>query len=367
MKTMLIGIGAAGNKAVLNAVEAGVMKVEDTVIINSTSKDFPKEYTGTKIVLSDGDTGCGKERSIAKEYAKKAMTDGKFNFNERIAEYLTVIIATSVEGGTGSGSTPIIAKMFNKVFTKNVHIIAFTGFEEDVRGLSNTVEFFKEIDSAIVVQTISNAAYLPLAGNNKLKAEELANKEMTERISVLTGQDFIEGSQNIDDTDILKLSNTSGYMTVEKKYFSKSLETRDDFEKIIKNMVYNSASIKSTEPAAARLGVILNINPASEDAIDYTFKSLKNAYGNPFEFFSQVQWDGEREYIAYIASGMKMPLSEIQAIYDRYMEQTKKINKNGDEFFSEITKLSSLEEDEKFNMIKDVNKGQSLVDFLGDN
>ena len=55
MKTMLIGIGAAGNKAVLNAVEAGVMKVEDTVIINSTSKDFPKEYTGTKIVLSDGD------------------------------------------------------------------------------------------------------------------------------------------------------------------------------------------------------------------------------------------------------------------------------------------------------------------------
>ena len=42
MKTMLIGIGAAGNKAVLNAVEAGVMKVEDTVIINSTSKIFQK-------------------------------------------------------------------------------------------------------------------------------------------------------------------------------------------------------------------------------------------------------------------------------------------------------------------------------------
>ena len=44
---------------------------------------------------------------------------------------------------------------------------------------------------------------------------------MADKISVLTGQDFIEGSQNIDDTDILKLSNTAGYMVVEKKYFNK--------------------------------------------------------------------------------------------------------------------------------------------------
>lgn len=367
MKTFLIGVGAAGNKAVVNAVELGIMDVEDTCIVNSTSKDFPKDYKGTKIILTDGDTGCGKERSIAKEYTRKAMADGKFNIQAKIADYTTVIVATSVEGGTGSGSAPMIAKMFNKVFVKNVHIIAFTGFEEDVRGLSNTVEFFKEIDPAIVVQTISNASYLQVAGNNKLRAEELANKEMSERISVLTGQNFIEGSQNIDDTDILKLSNTSGYMTVEKKYFNKSLETRDDFEKIIKNMVYNSASIKSKEPAAKRLGVVLNIKPASEDAIDYTFKSLKAAYGNPFEFYTQVQWDGESEYIAYIASGMKMPLDEIKEVYDRYIEETKKINKNDDEFFAEMDSMGSLKEDDQFNMIKNFSKGESLADFLSNN
>lgn len=367
MKTLLIGVGAAGNKAVVNAVELGIMDVEDTMIINSTTKDFPKEYTGKKIVLTNGNTGCGKEREIAKEYTKAAMSAGKFNFGDAIAEYVTVIIATSVEGGTGSGSTPIIAKLFNQVFIKNVHIIAFTGFEEDVRGLSNTVEFFKEIDPAIIVQTISNASFLPAAAGNKLKAEELANKEMSTRISVLTGQDFIEGSQNIDDTDILKLSNTSGYMTVEKKEFTKSLETRDDFEKIIKNMVYNSASIKSTNPAAARLGVILNINPASEDAIDYTFSSLKSAYGNPFEFYIQVQWDGKKEYIAYIASGMKMPIDEITAIYERYKEQTSRISKNGDEFFAAMDEMNTLEEDSKFNMIKSASPGISLTDFLSNN
>ena len=366
MKTLLIGIGAAGNKAVMTAINMGVVEVEDTIIINSTTKDFPKDYKGKTIVLSGTDTGCGKERSVSKEYARKAISDGKFNF-DNIGDYISVIIATSVEGGTGSGSAPIIAKLFNQVYLRNTHIIAFTGFEDDVRGLSNTVEFFKEIDSNTMVQTISNKTFLVKAGNNKLKAEELANREMAERISVLTGKDFIEGSQNIDDTDILKLSNTHGYMTVEKKNFTKSLETREDFEKIIKNMIYNSASIKSKEPCAARLGVVLNINAESEDAIDYTFTSLKAAYGNPFEFFTQVQWDGKQEYIAFIASGMKMPIDEIEAVYTRYKEQTEKINKNGDEFFSRIAGFGTLAEDDQFNMIKEPTKGTSVADFLSNN
>lgn len=366
MKTLLIGIGAAGNKAVMTAINSNTVDVDDTIIINSTTKDFPKEYTGRTIVLSGTDTGCGKERSVSKEYTRKAIADGKFNI-DNIADYISVVIATSVEGGTGSGSSLIIAKLFNQVYLRNVHIIAFTGFEDDVRGLANTVEFFKELDSNIMVQTISNKAYLAQAGNNKLRAEELANREMAERISVLTGQDFIDGSQNIDDTDILKLANTHGYMTVEKKKFNKSLETREDFEKIIKNMIYNSASIKSTDPCAARLGVVLNINPASEDAIDYSFTSLKNAYGNPFEFFTQVQWDGKTEYIAYIASGMKMPIDEIEAVYSRYKEQSEKINKNGDEFFSKVSSFSALEEDNQFNMLREPGKGQSIADFLGNN
>ena len=366
MKTLLIGIGAAGNKAVMTAINMGVVELEDTIIINSTTKDFPKDYTGKTIVLSGTDTGCGKERSVSKEYTRKAISDGKFNF-DNIGDYISVIIATSVEGGTGSGSAPIIAKLFNQVYLRNTHIIAFTGFEDDVRGLSNTVEFFKELDSNTMVQAISNKTFLAKAGNNKLKAEELANREMAERISVLTGKDFIEGSQNIDDTDILKLSNTHGYMTVEKKIFTKSLETIEDFEKVIKNMIYNSASIKSKEPCAARLGVVLNINPESEDAIDYAFTSLKAAYGNPFEFFTQVQWDGKQEYIAFIASGMKMPIDEIEAVYTRYKEQTEKINKNGDEFFSRVAGFGTLAEDDQFNMIKEPTKGTSVADFLSNN
>ena len=363
MKTLLVGVGAAGNKAVYEAVSTKLFKEEDTIIINSTSKDFPKDYNGNKIVLSPNDTGCGKERSVAKDYVKIAIKSGKFNIDS-ISNYDTIIIATSVEGGTGSGSTPIIAKYFQQVSKKNVHVIAFTGFEEDVRGLANTVEFFQELDSNIVVQTISNASFLDQANNNKFKAEELADKEMCTRIRVLTGMDFIDSKQNIDDTDINKVSNTSGYMTVEYKQIRKPLEDQDDFNKVIKNMMYNSHSIKSTNPGAIRTGVILNISPESEDAIDYTFNDIIETYGKPYENFLQEQWDGKKEYIAFIVSGMHMPLDELKSVYERYKEASERVNKETDKFNKELNSLSLNSEDSMFNMIKNEEKGMSTADFL---
>lgn len=364
MKCFLVGVGAAGNKAVLETIEQGVIDINDTLMVNSTSKDFPKEYEGKKIVLSGNDTGCGKERTIALDYAKSAIESGYFNL-EGMSSYDMVILATSVEGGTGSGATPMLAQFFNKVYGRNVHIFAFTGFEDDIRGLANTVDFFKEIKNNLMVHTISNKAFLIEAGNNKMKAEELANRAMATKISVLTGQDFIEGSQNIDDTDIMKLSNTTGYITVEKKFFNKPLETVSDFEKVIKNMIYNSSAIKVESPAAVRLGIILNISPNSEDAIDGDFSQLREEYGNPFEFFKQIQWDGKKEYIAFIASGMRMPIDEITIIYNKYNELSSQLNKSADSFFSEMKSMGMSDEDKnKYNMIKGAEKTMGTADFL---
>lgn len=363
MKTLLVGVGAAGNKAVMSAIENQIVKEDDTIIINSTSKDFPTKYNGKKIVLSPQDSGCGKERSVAKDYAITAIKSGKLNIDS-VSAYTTVIVITSVEGGTGSGSTPIIAKFFNQVHRKNTHIIAFTGFEEDVRGLANTVEFFQEIDSNLIVQTIRNSSFLRLSGNNKFKAEQLANEEMCKRIRILTGQDFIVSDQNIDDTDILKVSNTSGYMTVEQSFFDKPLVDQDDFNKNIKKMIYDSKSAKSKDAGATRIGVILNIDPASEDAIDYSFASIKEAYGNPFECFMQKQWDEKREYVAFIVGGMQMPIDEMKAVYDRYKDQSSKVNKNADAFFKEMQSMKLDSDNNKFNMIKPIQSGVSTEDFM---
>ena len=40
MKAKLIGIGAAGNKAAMQAIENGVFNREDVLLINTTRKDM---------------------------------------------------------------------------------------------------------------------------------------------------------------------------------------------------------------------------------------------------------------------------------------------------------------------------------------
>lgn len=371
MKILLVGVGAAGNKAVVDATKAGAIKEEDTIIINSTSKDFPASYKGREIILSDNDAGCGKERSIALSYTKDAMQKGKFNL-EGMAEYTAVVIVTSVEGGTGSGSSPTIAKFFDQVYKKPVHIIAFLGFEDDVRGLANTVEFFKEISDGLVIQTISNKAFMQEAGGNKLRAEELANKSFVTKLTVMSGKDLIyddtsiDHKQIIDDTDLYKLVNTTGYMTVEKKEFNKSLETRDDYDKIIKKMIYNSASIELDAPKASRIGVIFNIKEASEDAVDFNYDELKHHYEKPeivYEAFVHRQWDGKQEYIAYIVSGMSMPIKEIETVYQKYVDQANRIDQRGDTFFAEVKEMEMVNMD-KFNLSKGDITGISVNEFL---
>ena len=57
MQYKVIGIGAAGNKAAISLVEKKVMDVKDILLINSTARDIPKNYSGDKIILTDKGSG----------------------------------------------------------------------------------------------------------------------------------------------------------------------------------------------------------------------------------------------------------------------------------------------------------------------
>ena len=73
MRCRLIGIGAAGNKAAITAVENDVISVENTMLINSTLKDIPADYLskpGAVVRKYEGAYGgCGKERKISLDLA----------------------------------------------------------------------------------------------------------------------------------------------------------------------------------------------------------------------------------------------------------------------------------------------------------
>lgn len=348
----VIGLGAGGNKATIRALELGVIDKLHGILINSTEKDIPADYKENAIIIGKNLNGCGKEREISKDaiitYLKEEDT-----FANIPVDTDRVVVVTSTEGGTGSGSAPILAKYIRDVIGINVSIFAFTGFENDARGMKNTINFMQEIDEDTTIQIVSNKKFLDDANGNFIRAQELANDEFCKRLVIMSGSVLEESDQNIDDTDLHKLIDAPGLLDITYTDIENPIKNTETFNKICSTLVDESKSVDFM-PTASRIGVIFNGKSSSRDVIDYSFKVFKSKYGEPYEAYTHLQENKsyKKEFIACIASGIKLPTEAIQKTYDEYMQRTSKISKDKDSFFDIIGSFEEPEEDKIFDMKK---------------
>lgn len=360
MIVRLIGSGAAGNKAAITAVENQIMPISHTMLINSTLKDIPAEYQnkdGANVKQFIGAYGgCGKERNISYELCKDTLMKDTLQLKDFLNvgddnEAELVIIVASTEGGTGSGSVPLIADYIRHVLGIAVHVFAITGFEDDVRGMRNTVDFFKEMKADYTVECIKNSKFLSDCHGNKIKAEKEANKEFCKKISVLMGLQIRDSEHNIDPTDLLKLSTEEGYMIIESCIFTEKIKNAEQFERTLVDTLDKSKALDIDDPAMTKLGVIINIKEDNTDHISYE-NILTDRFGVPYERYVHIQHEEQTmpEFIAFIAAGMKMPNDEVESIYKNYTDAAARVDRNADPFFSTIADKTIDPNDDKFNL-----------------
>lgn len=358
MRTKLIGLGAAGNKAAIYAVNAEIIDIENVMLLNSTLKDIPAEYQSRpgsnchQFINSYG--GCGKERSKSFTLAESTLKAESINLASFLRidfddEAELVILVTSTEGGTGSGSTPLIAKFIKQVYGIPVHVFGIAGFEDDVRGMRNTIDFFKELEEDFTVQCIKNSKFLDDNNGNRLKAEQAANKEFAQKISVLMGLQIRDSDHNIDPTDLLKLSTEEGYMIIETHIFDQKIKNIEQFKASVKQMIDESTALDCEDPSQKKLGVIINIRDDSTDYIDYSL--LMSRYGIPYERYEHIQdEDSMPEFISFISAGLKMPIEEVETVYNNYKQSASQVNKSRDNFFSTIKDIEIDPSDNQFDL-----------------
>lgn len=359
----VIGIGAAGNKAAIKALECEIIDPDYVTIINSTGKDIPTNFKENAIIIGDKLKGCGKERSISQEAIIKFLK-GTDIFENIPTDVDRIVIVTSTEGGTGSGSAPILDKYIREVIGLNASIFAFTGFETDVRGMKNTINFMQDLDDQTTIQIVSNKKFLQKVNNNYSKAEAEANVEFCRRLIIMSGSILEESSQNIDDTDLHKLIDAPGLLDIVYTDLDDQLKNMDAFNKVCSQLADESKSI-DFEPTAARLGFIFNGKDTTRDVIDYSYSVLKSKYGEPFEVYTHIQENTsfKKEFVACIASGMKLPTEAIQKTYDEYLERTAKVSKDKDSFFDTLNSFTEDEKDSIFDL-KEKSAGTEKDDFF---
>lgn len=333
LNAKFIGVGAAGNKAVIQLLEQGVIQSSSCLLLNSTLTDVPEKYKEFAIEFGDV-KGCGKERNLAKEMIVDALSNHTVNLDAFLdPEDKMVVIVTSSEGGTGCGASSVIAQYMKEVINTNVQMFVFTGFEDDVRGLKNTVDWFHDLSEEYVVQTISNKSFLDEAKGNRKKAENLANQEFVKRVSTLLGQNIIASDNNIDDTDLYKIDTTPGFMTIEHCVLNK-IRSVEDFNNALENMMRETHSLDN-ERSAKRIGIIINCGEKTQEFIDQSFEVIKDKYGEPYELFLHIQNYHDDEYVDIIVSGMKIPFDDVKTTYNKYKKQLESIDMKSDRFFKQ--------------------------------
>ena len=326
MNIKVIGIGAAGNKAAIKAVTEKVLSDNDILLMNTANQDIPVNFRNRSLMFGNtaGCGGCGKERSRSQGFISSLIENGdslQKSINQLCSPGDLVVIVASTEGGTGSGAAPILAAYISDVIGVRPQLIGFTGTEDDLRGIQNTLGFFKdcaEYCSNCTVQLISNKKFMSEVNNNKLKAEELANEDFVKRIKVLQGSILRESSQNIDPMDHMKIVTTNGYMSISSISTNESIESVEQFNDLCDKMIKQSKSLTTGSNRCLRLGVILNISEDDKESIDWNFSVIKNRFAEIGEVFLHVQTSlDETRQIIIIECGMEMPIKFVTATYEK--------------------------------------------------
>ena len=345
LELVLFGIGAAGNKAAIEAIETRVISEDRVKLINTTVKDIPEKYKAdpNKVIkFSSMLGGCGKEPIKGQKAMFQAIKNKEIDFSSLIdMDTKAVVLVTSIEGGTGCGATPVIAKYF-MALNIPVHVFAFIGFQDEIRGINNSLTFFKDLPDGVILHTIANEKFLDFTFNYT-KAEIAANQEFVKQLEILIGSSLISSTQNIDDTDHYKVITTSGYMDIRHIELAGAKNINLTNQAIIDS--FESAScLEYNNSGCKRLAVIINATQKTQDVIDNSFSVIKRYTGEPFEVFRHIQNDGTEEYMDVIVAGLPYPEERIKDISKKYTNLKEKIN-NASKGLSDIFDGIDFDED----------------------
>ena len=309
MNTYIFGMGAAGNKATLDLVEMAIINTESFTLFNTNKGDIPQDQYSKFIQLqSEFQGGAAKDPAVGRAAMQNYLADetnlqGLYNSIPEDVDFTSII--TSVEGGTGSGAAPVLAKCIADVFNIPVHLFVFIGFHNEEIGMNNTIEFMKELISLnnVTIHIIQNDKFN--APTYKLKEKE-ANKYVGTLLNIIKGENRENSTQNIDDADAYKLFTTPGIMGIVTINCSGRRSKTDMNAAVVE--AFDSSVEADYGGDAKRLAMILNASEPTQEIFDDELTSVRyytNSSGGPEEIYRHIQYDGTtNEYCVIVAAGM---------------------------------------------------------------
>lgn len=207
----VVGAGGSGSNAVNHMVESKVSGVE-FIAINTDAQDLHRNKAGRKIHIGKNLTK-GLGTGMDPEKGKRAAEETQQEIQEALRGSQMVFITAGMGGGTGTGSSPVIAKIARDQGALTIGVVTKPFFFEGTQRMNladkglETLE--QEVDALIVIPNDK------LFDINKEKITMLnafaqANEVLRQAVEGISDLITTPGIINVDFEDVKKVMANAG-------------------------------------------------------------------------------------------------------------------------------------------------------------
>ena len=272
-KMKVVGVGGAGGNAINRMVNSGFTGVE-FISINTDAQALEHSRADIKIQIGRKLTrglGAGADPEIG----RRAFEEDPTQIEEALAEANIVFITCGMGGGTGTGASPMVAKMAKEMGALTVGIVTKPFLFEGPRRITQAeigIRSIKESVDTLII--IPNQRLLSVVDKNTLltdsfmKADEIllsATKGISDLITV-------PGLVNVDFADVRTIMLNAG-----EALMGTGLASGENRGEIAAKMALHSPMLEDITIEGAR-GVLINITGGSDMTIEDIQMATETVY-----------------------------------------------------------------------------------------
>jgi cell division protein FtsZ len=272
-KMKVVGVGGAGGNAVNRMVRAGFTGVE-FISINTDAQALENSLADTKIQIGRKLTrglGAGADPEIGRRALEEDIEETK----EALAEANIVFITCGMGGGTGTGASPMIAKMAKEMGALTVGIVTkpflFEGHKRIAQAGSGIRQIKEHVDTLITIpnqKLLSVVSKATLLTDSFMKADEVL-LAATKGISDLI---MVPGLVNVDFADVRTIMSNAG-----EALMGTGVGSGENRGEIAAKTALHSPMLEDISIEGAR-GVLINITGGNDLTIEDIHIATETVY-----------------------------------------------------------------------------------------
>ena len=306
-KIKVFGVGGAGSNAVNRMVQEGVQGVE-FYVANTDLQALDVSPVANKIQLGKEGLGAGGNP----DNGRKAAVESEDAIRRSMEGADMIFLTAGLGGGTGTGASPLFAKIAKELGCLTVGIVtkpfSFEGRKRIVQAEQGLEQLKEYVDSLII---ISNNKVLEVIGHIPFEdAFKEADNILRQGVQTITDLIAVPAMINLDFADIKSVMEGQGSALFGIGMADGEDKAKEAAERAIQSPLLE-AQINGAKSAIINVtgGTSMSAYDASE-AVDY----IREAAGNDIDIIFGVAINdkiGDSIIVSVIATGFDLPKAEL--------------------------------------------------------